>query len=171
MKYTAVDELTHFQFHDAHISNISFVNRDMVWEVSAVNATTSNTQNNFDEDMCVKNALITFENVNIENIVFGAYKTFDSNNNLIKSQEATAAEPAQYFDILKDTLQGYCYIYGMEDLPATEKVRYRACFDIDGGVGSFYLTINFTKSVVKWEEFSGKAWYEDEKWKKQGPVG
>jgi len=137
----------------------------MIWEVSAVNATTMNTQNKLEDDMCIEIAVITFENIFIESIVFGAYTVHDSNNNLIKSNDAILAEPSEYADILKNTLNGYCYIYSMEELPTVDNNQYRVCFNIDGGAGNYYLTIGFTKSIVTWNEYSGVAWYV--KWPKE----
>ena len=140
----------------------------MVWVVSAVNATTANTQNEFNEDMCIKNASIIFDDAHIESIVFNAYRVYDSNNNLIESKDAITAIPSEYTDILTETLKSYCNIISMQELTATDTSRYRACFNIDGGAGSYYLTIEFAKSIVQWNEFSGKAWYELEKWKEWG---
>jgi hypothetical protein len=166
MRYVSVNELSHFQFHDSGISTIDFDKQRMVWEVEAVNATTSNSQNDFSEDMCIKNAIITFENPCIESIVFGAYQVFDSNRNLIESHEDVTAPPTEYADILKNTPQSYCYILSMDELPSDDADGYRACFNIDGGAGNYYLTMKFSKSIIKWEEYSGKAWYESEPFKK-----
>ena len=138
----------------------------MTWEVSAVNATAANTQNSFSKDMCIKCALVTFEDVCIESIAFGAYTVHGSDKKLIKSVKARAADPSEYSDILEKTPSSWSYIYSMEELYASKKSRFRTCFNIDGGAGSYYLTIRFAKSIVEWDEFSGMAWYEDEKWKK-----
>ena len=167
MRYIATNELAHFQFHDAEIKDIVFCNEHMIWEIDAVNASAMNTQNKFDKEMCIENAQITFENTRIESIIFNGYKSYDHNNNLIESKEASIANPSEYDDILKETLKGFCYVFSMEELSAPEAHRYRTCFNIDGGAGMFYLTIEFTKSIVRWNEFCGEAWYEDEKWKTQ----
>jgi len=157
--FVAINELSHFHFHDAEINNIEFKNEQMIWEVSAVNATKTNSQNKFDDDMCIEDALIEFENIRIESIIFGAYTVHDSDNNLIESKEAIPAEPSEYANILKNTLNSYCYIYSMEELPTTNTNLYRACFNIDGGAGNYYLTIEFAKSIVTWSAYSGVAWY------------
>jgi hypothetical protein len=64
-------------------------------------------------------------------------------------------------------LLSYCYISSMEELPMNEDKEYQICFDIDGGAGGYYLTLSYSKSIAQWDEYSGKAWYEDEKWKKK----
>jgi hypothetical protein len=86
---------------------------------------------------------------------------------LIKSVKATAANPEDYADILSDTTKNYSFIYGMDELLKMDKNKYRACFNIDGGPGSFYLTFTFSISKVEWDNYSGEAWYEHPKWKKQ----
>lgn len=105
MKYIAIDELNHFSFHDAELQKIDFHNGNMIWQLSAVNATIHNSQNSFDKDMCIEQAEIIFTDMNIIKIVFGAYKVFDSNNVLIESAEAKASSSNEFNDILK-TLWG-----------------------------------------------------------------
>jgi len=166
MKYIAINELSYFEFHDAKITRIEFDNRYMLWEVSAVNATTKCTHNNFEDDMCIDEAVVVFEDACIESIVYCAYVIHDSTGGLIESREAITADPSEYTAILENTCSHYCYIYSMEELPADGAQQYRACFNIDGGAGNYYITIVFAKSIVKWNEFSGLAWYESEKWKK-----
>jgi hypothetical protein len=53
LKYIAIDELNHFEFHDAKLDKIDFCNGNMIWQLFAVNATKKNSQNNFDKDMCI----------------------------------------------------------------------------------------------------------------------
>jgi len=167
MKYIAINELAHFQFHDAEIESIDFYDGCMMWKVGAVNATTANTQSKFEKDMCIKSAQITFEDIQIESIIFNGYQVYDHNRNLIESKEPITAKPSEYRGILRETLEGFCYIFSMQELPVIETNQYKVCFSIDGGAGMYDLTIGFSKSIVQWNEFDGEAWYEDEKWKKE----
>jgi len=167
MEYISINELSHFEFHDAVIATIGFDDKHMTWEVSDVNATTKNTQNKFDEDMCIENASIVFEEVSIESIIFGAYTVHSADGILLESKEATTADPSEYATILENTCGSYCYIYSMEELPANDKNQYRVCFNIDGGADDYDLTMGFAKSIVTWNKFSGIAWYESEEWKKR----
>lgn len=164
MKYTSVDELIHFQFHDAKIQKIDYNGMNMIWEASLVNVTTGNTQNQFSNDMCTNFSVIVFENCHIESIVFGASEAYQ-NGVLVASCEAVTAIPKEYESILDKTPCGYCYIFGMDSLSDGKDGRYRSVFDITGGAGSYYLTLSFTKSIISWDEYSGLAWYEDPKWK------
>lgn len=101
MQYIAIDELSHFDFHDAELQKIDFNDGNMKWKLSSVNATKRNSQNSFNEDMCIKEAEIIFESFNINKIVFGAYEVYDSNQILIESVEAITANPNEYDNIKK----------------------------------------------------------------------
>lgn len=165
MRYVVINELNHFDFHDASLEKISYHEGNMIWKVSSVNATTESSQNNFNEDMCIKEAEVIFQNFNIEKIVFSAYEVYDSNQILIESIESITAKPNEYDDILNRSLEPYCYIYSMEELIEIEEEKYLACFNIDGGAGDYDITLSFTASTIQWNEYAGKAWYEHEKWK------
>jgi hypothetical protein len=166
MQYIAINELSNFDFHDAELQKIDFNDGNMKLQLSSVNATKQNSQNSFNKDMCIKETEIIFKSFNIEKIVFGAYEVYDSNEVLIESVEAITANPDEYDDILKNSLNDYCYIYSMEELLEIED-RNLVCFNIDGGAGYYYLTLSFSKSIVQWNDYYGKAWYEYEKWKKK----
>ncbi|SEP42141.1 hypothetical protein [Propionispora vibrioides] len=166
MKYVAIDELNHFSFHDAELQKIDIYEDKMRWLLSAINATVQNSQNSYDEDMCIIEAEIIFEHFKIENIVIGEYKVYDSSHKLIESVEAITVDADKYDDILKKTLNGYCYLYSMEELH-TDDDKNVVCFIIDGGDDTYHLTISFSKSTVIWDNYDGKAWYEHDKWKKK----
>lgn len=168
MVYQSTNELDCFQFHDATIREIKLIDTNMIWLVAAINAMTTNTQNDNEKDMCVSEAIITFENITIEKIEYGAYKVYDSNSTLIKSVDAKTEKLEKYASVLKESTSSYCYIYGMDEYTKLEdNTTYRACFNIDGGAGSFYITFTFSKAVVEWNEYDGEAWYEHPKWKEK----
>ena len=133
----------------------------MKWEVSNINAKTANSQNDFDVDMCIANATILFYDVIVENIVFGVYTSRDSKVNLTK-YPSVIVESEDRLDVMKSFTNEYCYIYAMEEFAAIEGNRYRARFHIDFNT---YLTLVFSKTVIAWDAYDGKAWYEHEKWK------
>jgi len=165
MKYTSVDELDRFQFHDAQIQKIVSSSMDMIWETSLVNVTTDNTQNQFNNDMCTNFAVIVFENYHIESIIFGASEAW-RDGVLVASREARTLLPEEYDSILNETPCSYCYILDMELLSDGQDSMHRSVFDITGGAGTYYLTFSFTKAIISWDEYSGIAGYEDPKWKK-----
>jgi hypothetical protein len=166
MKYTAINELSHFEYHDAEIKKIELNHGNINWHVSLLNATTENSQNDFDKDMCIEHAVIAFEQAHIAQIVFSAYKVY-SNSGLIESVEAKIASPDEYSDIIRMTIDDFCYIFKMKELSMNQDKTFMACFHICSGVGDYHLTLSFAKSVIQWDRYCGIAWYEDEKWKRK----
>lgn len=167
MMYQSTNELDCFKFHDAEVKEIKLTKTDMIWLVSKINAMTTNTQNNNEKDMCVGDATMTFENLTIEKIEYGAYEVYDSKRILIKSVGAKIEKPEEYANVLAESTSSYCYIFGMDEFTKLGDNFYRACFHINGGVGSIYITFTFSKAIVTWNEYRGEAWYEHPKWKKQ----
>ena len=166
MAYVAVNELEHFHFHDAEIKKLEFIDNQMIWKASAVNAERTNTQNDLGIAMCINDAEMIFEGVIIDSLVIGAHMTYDHNKNLIETKEAKTVKPSEYITLLQETVNDYCWINGMGNVVILEDGRYKAGFDIVGHEDVFFLTIIFTKSTVKWENYSGKAYYEHKKWNK-----
>lgn len=159
MKYEAFNELNHFQYHDAEINQINIQDNNMQWDVSYINATTENSQNNLSKDMCIDQANMQFNDFSIDKIVQSAYKTFDSNKNLIESSEAKEAEPDDYCNILQGSVGNYCRIHSMKILSSV-KNKQRACCNIDSFSANYELYFSFSKVVVQWNEYNGLAWYE-----------
>ena len=172
MKYEAVNELSNFDYHDAYINKIDFQNGQMIWEVENINAKTKNSQNNFDSDMCIGNAIMIFKDVQTDIIFsdhFGAYNVYDSNGNLIESRESPVkkTKPEEYNNILKEHAgHGDSIIFGMDSYSVLDGGKYTACFEVT----DFRITIIFSKSVITWDNFSGKAWYAREDFVKRSEL-
>ena len=162
MKYTSVNELSNFDYHDAELNSIIFQDCCLRWEVSNINATTANSQNDFGVDMCIGNATMVFNDVTIEGIVFGAYTS--TQNGIITEYPSVAVKSEEHLDALKSIIDEDSYIYDLEELVAIDANRYKARFHIGFNT---YLSFIFTESIISWKEFIGKAWYEHDKWKKQ----
>ena len=168
MRYTSIDELEHFEFHDAELQSLALEESDMVWVAKNVNVTTANSQNDHPTDMCIKNASLLFESAKIESIVFCEYTIHDANGVLIEHVKPLKASPDEFNAILRESLDSYCFIrdrYTKDEL-ASDRRKYTTTFTIDGGAGVYDLTFSYDRVIVSWDELDGKAWYEDEKWKR-----
>jgi len=163
MRYTVVNELSNFQFHDAELKSIDFEAHCMKWEVAHINAMTSNSKNELDVDMCIDNAIMVFNDIAIESVIYGAYTERDSSGNITEHKPVTI-KSNEHLDTLRNIPNEGCYLYAMEELVVIDKNRYKACFHIDFNT---FLTFTFSQSIISWNGFIGKAWYEDEKWKTQ----
>jgi hypothetical protein len=166
MRYVAVDELHHFNFHDARIKTIDWHGKDFVWQVDGINATTENSQNSCPKHMCIDSAEAVLKDARIESIVFGAYETRNSYGILIDSAEDRLASSYEYDEVLEKTMLHHCDILAVEKFTKAEDGRFSACFKVDGFMGDmsvYDITMSFSKSIVSWSEFSGEAWYEHPK--------
>lgn len=169
MQYISIDEMEHFSFHDAELISIDLLDQSMKWVTKHINATTENTQNSHPTDMCVAEAEIVFETVEIKSIIFCEYKMFDSNHKLVKHEKPREAPPCEFDSILRESLSAYCWINGMhtESAPTDGKHKHSVTFSIDGGAGFFDMLLVFDRVVISWDKFDGKAWYVDAPWNKQ----
>jgi hypothetical protein len=113
--------------------------------------------------MCIKDAKLIFEHFAIEKIVFWAYQTMDSDRNIVESVPDVEASSDQYDDILKRTMEKHCYLFSMNELPNTSDNRKRATFVINNAPEVYDLTLSYTKSIVQWDEYDGKAWYVEQR--------
>ena len=144
MKYMAINELLHFEFHDANLKKIKFKNNHMIWKVSYIAATTRNkTNEKFYEDTGIKKATITFENFHIESIVF--------------PEAPITAAPSEYNNTLKKKQKSYkhCFIYYMDNLTSIDTNQYKTSFSFGGGLDQNFLTIQFSKSIIEWNKYTG----------------
>ncbi|MCL2387919.1 MAG: hypothetical protein FWC89_10290 [Defluviitaleaceae bacterium] len=150
MKYTSINELSKFDYHDAIINIIYIQDGHMIWDISNINASTENSQNDFDKHMCVENAILIFEDAKIECITSSAYMQADE-------KEATVVPPDAY-DAYIQSLS--CeYINNLESVAQHEDGKYTAIFNMGGHVGGL-VSLSFSKAVIKWDKYIGKAWYE-----------
>ena len=153
MKFTSVNELDSFEFHDAQITNMKLVGSTMVWEMSCPYVTTENSQNDHPADMRIESAVLTFENIVINQLEFSAYKLYTADRELIESVDRAVAQEEDYADILAESLSSYCYTYGMSDFLKIDENKYQTCFNVDGGAGDYYLTFTFSKATVEWDVY------------------
>ncbi len=169
MPYVSIDELERFEFHDAELISIEQNEPCMKWITKGINATKENTQNHFQFDMCVSESDVVFESVEIKSITFAEIKTYNVNHELIQHEKPREASKTDYTSILNESTSAFCWIQGMcmEKAPADGKHKYAATFTLDGCAGYFHILLHFDRVVISWNEFSGKAWYEDDTWKKK----
>lgn len=168
MLYTSIDELAHFEYHDAEVVNIEMKDQCMTWTTKSINATTENTQNSYPTDMCIADAEIVFKSIEIKRLIFCESGVVDANNNYIQTTMQREANPAEYASILTESVNGYCWIHGMHmvETPTDGKHRYCADFSIVANDDVFDILLEFDHVVISWDAFNGKAWYEDSPRKK-----
>ncbi|MCL2488405.1 MAG: hypothetical protein FWE80_06955 [Oscillospiraceae bacterium] len=164
IKYTVINEHTNFDFHDAQINGVRFQDGHMVWDLPVIQTPVIYAPHKkLDEDTCyIKSAVMVLENAAIESIVIGGYEIYDNKGNLIEAQASVPAPPEEYGEILQNiSYKNFRYIGSMTVLPVTGDRRYRVRFTVPG----HEITITFTKSMIKWDEFAGVTWYRNKRWR------
>ena len=161
MKFSSINELGDFQFHGAVIADIMLQDSEMVWHISAINTTSQDKQNDYATDMCIENATMIFENIQIESLIFSSYQVYDSTNTLIKDVEAKTISSEEYKEILITPNKNCFTIFAMSAFSKNEDENvYAARFNIDGEKGNFDLTFSFSKTIVEWKEHFGESGLE-----------
>jgi len=168
MKYESVNELSTFDFHDAYINKIDFLNGQMIWEVENINATTQNSQNNFEDDMCIKNALVIFEDIKIDEFLYGGYSKYDGKGNLLEKKEVeTITNQEKCREVLKNMPMMPMMISDVSPpLYVSDDGQYKTKFNLL----DCNLPISFSKAIIKWDDFNGKAWYAREDFVKRSEL-
>ena len=180
MKYEAVNELPYFEYHDAVIKKIDFKNGRMVWEVSNIHALARNSQNPFDMDMCIGDAVMIFEGTRIESIILnertGEYQSKRTPNVTVAITKRVSVPRKKYEDVFlkrafsdvplrwDGTDVNITEIFGLESFIVLDDGRYEAIFNIMFNHGyksddSPYVTLTFSESIIRWDDFSGRAGY------------
>jgi len=165
MRYQSTNEISHFDYHDAFIKSFSIKDHSIHWVVDDINATKENSQNDLPEDMRILGCLIDFEDVQVDEIIFCARLQYDENRNLIESEPARNADPSEFATILEETMKSWCYIQDISALAETKDGRYRISICLDGHIGIYNLNISYRTFIAQWDEYAGKAWYEEDRWK------
>ena len=134
MKYNLINSHSVINFHDAYINGVYFQGNNMIWELFALQTTNIESPDKRDDDWYIKNAVLTFENASIDNIVYGKYPSYD--------------------EVLKNiSYENHSYIYGMINSPSDIQGQYKV-----GVITQCEIYISFSKSILEWNEFAGFEW-------------
>ena len=154
--YVSTGELDTFHFHDACLEGIKKVDQGLVWTVSALNVTQSNSLNPDGPDQCV-DATILFEDGKIAELIFPAYvhSTSKAKGVLVSERKVP---PQQFDEVLGTLLSKPCYILELEELNKTSD-GYSARFFLSGSPYCLVITVRFRSVTVTWDAFQGPAWY------------
>ncbi len=146
MKYTFTDRLSDFEFHDSEFTLISFENGNLAVEVIYLNVHKDAIGDEFDSDMEIKRAVMTFEDFRV--IDFERWRPITQPRIVYEGAEADA----EFIKALKETI----------DVSLIKEKRENGiCFiEIDTyTMGGFSANISCKSIRIEWNDFSKKAWY------------
>lgn len=159
MGYKSVNELDIFEFHDAHVKNPRMVNGDFKFEIDYLNIHKHTQQNPGDFDLSINDARMVFRKLRVVTYILNEETTTDLSGNSYISQEYqeyTGEEAKRRFseELAEDWNLYFCYDFVKRDC-------FYCTFDCCGVTSFFTITIAFDSAIAEWEDYAGKAWYED----------
>lgn len=163
MKYHSENELDIFEYHDAEFTLVRFENGELTIAAEHLNIHKDTPQNPSASDMEIEYAAITFKGFRTHSFEPGKPsetepkdwiagingKWYSADNPRIvyegkEAEEKTLQELADQMTVLT---------FGMKD-----SVYY---FDACGIEPFFTIRFTFDSVTVEWDDYCGKAWYED----------
>ena len=156
--YISRDELDSFEFHDSELKEVRFAPEEIVWTVSFLNATTENSQNLSNTDLCMDTARLVFKKGVVTEMITLASQTFSAEGQLIADHPARNIEPSCFAEIFSSMANRSIYIQSLEALVKIP-AGYSAQFVLDFGRELIDTTIQFQSVSVEWDAFCGPAWY------------
>ncbi len=155
MKYRSANILKDFEFHDALFELLSFENNILTISCKYLNIHKNTLQNQFDTDMEIVAAKITFKDFRLLSYCSEGKLKSDSNGGYYaEKSEEVFSDAVAYEKLLNELKAGVTVLdFGTLD--------NKNCF-IDG-IGAtpwFSVQFLFDCAAVEWDEFKRPAWYE-----------
>lgn len=157
MKYTSVNKIGDFEFHDAIFSLINFEKGCLEVSVKYLNIHKTAEENPEGVDMEIEKAMIVFRNFHIEYIKRIAEYEKDKDGSVVPSKYEILEGEEAYEMFLSELKHGLTVYYlGVDE----ERIHY-----LDGCGEDPYFNTFFTydEVSVKWDDFLKPAWYEHHK--------
>lgn len=173
MKYKAINELNHFEFHDANIVSQKRENGCIEWILDNLNVTTLFSQCDFEEDMCIKEARVLFEQVEVEGICLSEYaRTAIIQGQTVHYNEMRKKPLEMAEKVLQDTENSYYRrISRMLGNHGQSNGSFRISFEIENIQEYFSISFRYKSATVEWDEYEDVAQYIKlaRQYKKQTP--
>ncbi len=148
MKYRTENELAHFNFQDAHISELIAMNGYFHAILDDVTILPENSCNRDIREMRANELSLKIPDGAITSFIKEGYKVFDADGNLKTLYEDEVVSATDYYDLLKSMTD--CYLY------AIEKKENSYFFSIDAEESTYLLQVDGTTDIEEWERFLNK---------------
>ena len=161
MKYTSLDRLQDFEFHDSEFELIGWEKLGNTMDCVTIKARLLNVHkdaapNNSGVDMEIKEATVRFDNIVIKEYERMRSITFDENGNEIFGEPQVIHKGDEARKLFDNDLKGKITVLYLGDNNNGE-------YELEG-IGDNYngFMVRFTSGTVKieWNDYSGAAWYE-----------
>lgn len=156
-KFITENRLDTFEYHDAYLNKLSIDDNKMIWEVQFINVKTTNKNNTYPVDMCIKEAIIEFEEFKIDKMERMGWRSFDDKNNVTHQEPNYIYQPEEYeTQLLEITPQDKFII-----IEANHSERNDGTFKSFFWVELLMIEITYKRALIKWNDYIEKAWYVD----------
>ncbi|MBQ7821294.1 MAG: hypothetical protein IJ391_03325 [Clostridia bacterium] len=158
MKHLSQSEWCNFNFHDAFAENIKWENGSIVMgSVFRLNISKDSVHNPFEYDMEIKEAKVSFNNVNVISFEYGGGIITDANGQ--KHEEPRCViTGAEASDLLMNELSGSLGIYFLDMEHDNGKQIYT--LEAHNVIPFFSVVFSSDPIIVQWDDYSCEAWYE-----------
>lgn len=155
MKYTSVNAISDFEFHDVELELNYWVDTSLSLKAKHLSIHKNTPQNPYESDMEIAEALISFDGIDVHSYKVGGTQVYDDKHNLIQSTPDVIFHGNEAYEKLRDSLEdngATVFDFGTRDGQE---------YYMDAHRNSLFYTIFFTfdKVTVEWEEYKGSAWY------------
>lgn len=157
MRYTSIDRLQDFEFHDSEFRLIQWIDwplEKLVFSATSLNVHRDAAPNHSGVDMEIKKAKISFHNVRILEFEIMRFSKEDENGNEYFDEPLTIVKGNEAKEMFRNELDNsITVLYLMK----TENGEYEL-----NGIGKkfFFVRFKFESVEIEWNEYSNAAWYE-----------
>lgn len=154
MKYTSVDKLSDFEFHDAEFALEAFDENRLTLKASYLNIHKDAEENDRDTDMEIANAFLTFEGFHLLSYEPGVAWQEDENGKLCPTGPQIIFKDDCAYSRFSEQLEAGLTVFDFG-------IKEGNTYFMDAMSADPFFTVCFTfKSVrVEWDEYHKEAWY------------
>lgn len=146
MNYRTTNELEHFDFTDAYISDVQATSGFFHMILDNVTILPENSCNRDIRPMRTNQLRLKIEKAVVDSVVEEGFKVYDADGNLRDSYEDVELNKEDYFSVLKGFAGGIIY--------SLQKAEQEYCFTIDAETERTYvMRVSGEGDVEEWDRF------------------
>lgn len=156
MKYSSVNRLEDFYFHDSVMESGRITDSTLTASLRYLNIHTGTPQNDGEFDMEIELAQITFEGV--RELTAGNLPSQQiSAEGVVTNIESVILSGDEARELLIELLEYDLIIFSL-DQPTPGLCVFDTC---NGDI----IRFSFDRVTIEWDDYSGRAWYESDQWR------
>ena len=145
MKFTTINELQNFDFHDANINGIRFSLDNLILHLDNVKILPTNTTNRDIRTMRTNNLFLTLEKASIIKFINEGYKIYDPNGKLMSTVEDSPISEENYKKAFEDLAS--CTINNIEQNDNIYTIS------IDTEDHTYLLCVKCQRNLEDWDKY------------------